>query len=198
MGGGSLVRRIFDRAGYAVNVSIWNAYEISGPTTQTMIELAKIAQVLGLAFVVVCYVLWLRRGRQRFVEAAALMLLVVLMMILTNKTFSPQYVMWLGGPAAAGIAMLPHSALADDTPEQWSRCDEEAVRRLRTITRVLLAATFLTTMVYPVGYDPIVQNRFGLTLITLVLVARNGLLVWMFVLLAAWVLSFVRSPKAAS
>jgi hypothetical protein len=31
------------------------------------------------------------------------MLLVITVTIVTNKTFSPQYMMWLGGPMAAMI-----------------------------------------------------------------------------------------------
>lgn len=185
-----MVMRIFHRSAYAVNVSIWNAWEISGPMTEAMISAAKVAQALGIIFVAITYVLWLRRGRQRFVEAAALMLTVILMMILTNKTFSPQYVMWLGGPAAAGIAMLPHSNLPDDTEIERRRSDREAVSRLRVITRVLLVCTLLTTIVYPIGYDPIVHDRMGLPLVTFVLVARNLLLLWLFYLLCLWVVHF--------
>lgn len=185
-----MLARVIYRSAYAVNVSIWNAYEISGPGSNSMLAAAKIAQPVGLLFVAICYVLWLRRGRQRFVEAAALMLLVVLTMILTNKTFSPQYIIWLGGPAAAGIAMLPHSHLADDTRAERRRSDYEAVSRLRTIARVLLLCTLLTTVVYPIGYDSIVRDRFGLTFFTLALATRNLLLAWLFYLVALWVVHF--------
>lgn len=191
-----MVDRIFARSAYAVTLSIWNAWEISGPMTQTMIAAAKVAQAIGIVFVAICYILWLRRGRLRFVESAAIMMMVVLMMILTNKTFSPQYVMWMGGPAAAGIAMLPHSPLPDDTPAEWNREHGEAVQRLRLVTRVLLVATLLTTLVYPVGYYPLTHDEVGLTVVTLALAARNALLVWLFVLLATWVLDFVRRPPS--
>ena len=184
--------RIFHLSSYAVNVSIWNAWEISGPMTETMLVAAKIAQAIGLVFVAGCYIAWLRRGRQRFVEASALMQLVILVMILTNKTFSPQYMMWLGGPAAAGIAMLPHSGLADDTDEERVRSDHEAVDRLRTITRVFLVCTLLTTIVYPVGYSPIVHGTIGLSVVTIVLATRNLLLSYLLYLVGLWVVHFSR------
>ena len=184
--------RIFHRSAYAVNVSIWNAWEISGPMTETMLVLAKVAQAVGLAFVAVCYLAWLRRGRQRFVEASALMQLVILVMILSNKTFSPQYMMWLGGPAAAGIAMLPHSGLPDDSEEERVRSDNEAVHRLRTISRVFLACTLLTTIVYPVGYEPIVHGTIGLSVVTVVLATRNLLLAYLLFLVGLWVVHFSR------
>ncbi len=187
-----MIWRIFHLSAYAVNVSIWNAWEISGPMTETMLVLAKVAQAVGLAGVAVCYVAWLRRGRQRFVEASALMQLVILVMILSNKTFSPQYMMWLGGPAAAGIAMLPHSTLADDSPEERERSENEAVDRLRTISRVFLACTVLTTIVYPVGYDPIVHGTIGLSVVTMVLATRNLLLTYLLYLVALWVVHFSR------
>ncbi|MDA8439516.1 MAG: glycosyltransferase family 87 protein [Propionibacterium sp.] len=184
--------RIFHLSSYAVNVSIWNAWEISGPMTETMLVAAKLAQAIGLVFVAVCYIAWLRRGRQRFVEASALMQLVILVMILTNKTFSPQYMMWLGGPAAAGIAMLPHSGLADDTDQERVRSDHEAVDRLRTITRVFLVCTLLTTIVYPVGYSPIVHGTIGLSVVTIVLATRNLMLSYLLYLVALWVVHFSR------
>ena len=184
--------RIFHLSSYAVNVSIWNAWEISGPMTETMLVGAKVAQALGLVFVAVCYIAWLLRGRQRFVEASALMQLVILVMILTNKTFSPQYMMWLGGPAAAGIAMLPHSGLPDDTDDERIRSDHEAVNRLRTISRVFLVCTLLTTIVYPVGYSPIVHGTIGLSVVTVVLATRNLLLTYLLYLVGLWVVHFSR------
>lgn len=39
------------------------------------------------------------------------MLLVISVMIVTNKTFSPQYMIWLGGPHAAGFALLGRRSL---------------------------------------------------------------------------------------
>lgn len=182
--------RLVHRSAYAVNLSIWNSFEISGPMTEHLITAAKYAQYLGIVFVALTYVRWLRRGRERLIEAAALMLTVILMMILTNKAFSPQYMMWLGGPAAAAIAVLPHSRRPDDTGIERQRSEDESVRRLRVITRVLLVCTLLTTLVYPLGYDQLVRGMVGVTVVTLALVARNLLLAWLFVLLALWAWHF--------
>ena len=187
--------RILRRNEYIVEVSKWNAWEISGPMTQTMLKASSLSMAAGLAFVLLCYAIWLRRRHHRLTDAAALMLLVILMMMITNKTFSPQYIMWVGGPTAAAIALLPHADREDaDAPDAAAHRHAD-VSHLRAITRWLLIVTALTTLVYPVGYAPIVHNRLGLTPMTLVLVGRNLLLGWLFWLVARWVWHTVRRSE---
>ncbi len=88
--------------------------------------------------------------------------------------------------------MLPHSGLADDTDQERIRSDHEAVDRLRTITRVFLVCSLLTTIVYPVGYSPIVHGTIGLSVVTIVLATRNVLLSYLLYLVGLWVVHFSR------
>ncbi len=79
------------------------------------------------------------------------MLLVILVMIVTNKTFSPQYMIWLGGPHAAGFALLGRR------PPNTEGYSVER-RRLWVISLFILTCTVLTGIVFPIGYDPLVRD----------------------------------------
>ncbi len=167
-----------------VAVSDFNAWEISGPATELFQTLASAAMALGLLATVACYLLWLRRGDQRLIEGAALMLLVIFVMIVANKTFSPQYIIWVGGPLAAGWAM------ASENPKgsHRARSDEH---HLAEISEWTLVITLLTQIIYPIGYASLVGHRPGMHGATLVLAARNVVLCWVLFKIAAWIWSFL-------
>jgi len=80
----------------------------------------------------------------------------------TNKPLSPQYLLWLGGPAAA-LLLLRHGAPSDE---------RAAIRR--TSYALLLLALF-THLVYPLLYFGLLGERGYpmLVIATLVTVARN-------------------------
>jgi hypothetical protein len=93
-------------------------------------------------------------------------LATVAVMTISNKTLSPQYLLWMGGPAAA--LLLVRSAAGPD--------------QRRVVTRLaaqLLALALLTHLVYPLLYNGLI-NRSGPALAvaaTLVASLRNlGLL----------------------
>ena len=77
--------------------------------------------------------------------------------IVANKSFSPQYLMWLAGP----LALLAGSTTHPD-------------RRTRVASWGLLgwAVALLTQVVYPLGYDALIANPGG-TAVTGLLIARN-------------------------
>ncbi len=180
----AMLARMVDRHQYWIGVSEFNAWEISGPGTSALLSGAGISFALGIAVSVAGYLLWLRGRRQRLIEGAALMLLVIVVMIVTNKTFSPQYIIWLGGPLAAGWAM------ASENPKgSWQAGDDE--HRLAEISEWTLLVTLMTQLVYPIGYASLVGHRPGLHGATLVLTARNVLLVWLLVKVCAWIWSFL-------
>src|SRR5699024_11518737 len=99
-----------------------------------------------------------------------LVMAIVLVMIITNKTFSPQYVVWLGGPAAY---LLLH-------------CGRTGPRARTSVALVwtVLAAALLTQFVYPVFYPPLYGDPGHLGLATALLAVRNLLLC----MLAGWVI----------
>ena len=188
-----MLARIVAKEHYWVGISSFQAFEIWGPGADVLLALASASTVIGYLGTVVLYVLWLRRPHRRLVEAAALMLFVVLIIIVTNKTFSPQYIMWLGGPLAAGFAVVSY----DVTGQEHLRVHATDQRRLVRMGWVVLALTALTQLVYPIGYSPLVQGTLGMTAVTLVLAVRNigivALLAWTLV----WILSFTRPTRSA-
>ncbi len=168
-----MVVRAFSPDEFTVAVSRWQAFEIAGPTVWLMQQFATLATVLGLAAVGVAYWLWLRRRRRSLVEAGLLMMLVITVTIVTNKTFSPQYMMWLGGPMAAMIVasgrLEPHADLG------WPR--------VRTLAVWVLGLTLATQFVYPIMYEPLVHGGWLMIPATAVLLGRN-----VAILVFTWVL----------
>ncbi len=181
--------RAFHIGDFAVTVSRFQAFEIYGTSVDLWITLSGIATVIGLAILVIFYISWLIRGHTRLIEAAAFTLLVILMMITTNKTFSPQYMIWLGGPLCAALAILGN----EDRTRYTFLGDR---RRLLTLTAGILLATVLTGIVFPIGYEALVRDfsrsawfRFP---ISCILVVRNGLIVALMIQVVRWIISFIK------
>ena len=185
-----MLARAVHRAPWIVEISDWQAFEIIGPGVSLMLLLSKLATALGILAALAACAMWLRRGHGRPIEATALMLLVVAMMIVTNKTFSPQYIIWLGGPVAAGYAIVAQTPAG--TPR--ARRDEQ---RLFLVAKILLLVTAVTQLIYPIGYSPLVRpgvgiTRFEMVVVTGLLAVRNVGVCYLLWLVARWVWQFVR------
>lgn len=175
---------------YVVAVSRFQAFEIWGPGVEFFNRMADLAFYGGLIAMVVAYVLWIRRGDQRLIEAFALMMFVVVLMIVTNKTFSPQYMIWLGGPMAAAFAILGHE-------EHFSFIYSIDRRHIKWSSILIAWILLLTTVVYPLGYGNLVRDFPGVGSylqlpVTLALVLRNVLMLWLFSGFCRWIWSFVK------
>jgi len=175
-----MLARALDPSGWRVKLSKYNAYEIiTGPGIDALLSFSTIATAVGLLLVLGLVVL---AGVQRTTDpwrVGLLVLAVVLVMIVTNKTFSPQYVIWLGGPV---VHLLLHAGTA-------------APRR-RTSARIavaVLAVAVLTHVVYPLWYSPLIRGGPELAGATTVLVMRNLLLV----ALTGWIIVRAIRPPAA-
>lgn len=175
---------------YAVTTSRFQAFEIYGPGVEVWMRIATVATVLGLGLVVAFFIAWWRRGRGRLIDAAAFVLLVILIMIVTNKTFSPQYMIWLGGPLAAAIALLG----CEDRNLASFLVDRA---RLLALAVAVLGTTIATGIIFPLGYPPLVRDipsAAWLRLpITLVLAARNLTMILMTIGMVKWIWGIVRS-----
>ena len=121
-----------------------------------MLIFSTVATVAGLALL---GWLWLRARKLPVVTADVLgwlFLATSIVVTITNKTLSPQYILWLGGPLAA----------------LWIRTPgDPAVRRAGIL---LLVISLLTQGVYPLTYPALISAR-GLTpiLSTTLLATRN-------------------------
>lgn len=156
-----MIGRLFtDR--WNVSKSPYNAYEVFGPGVDAWLAVATVATGVGLLLLLGVVLVWLRSpARADLLTAGLVMLLVTTVMIVTNKTFSPQYVMWLGGPLAAMLAIAPRQARST---EPW----------LRHLGWAVLGITVCTQLVYPILYGQLVHEVMWATpLVTFFLVVRN-------------------------
>jgi hypothetical protein len=144
---------------WRVHVSTYKAFEIFGPGVRAFEILSTVVTVGGL---VLLGWLWHRARMLPSVSAetvAWLFLATSAMVTITNKTLSPQYILWLGGPLAALLARWPQDP------------------QVRKAARLLLVICVLTQVEFPLGY-PSLANVTWLTFpVTLVLGARDILLV---------------------
>ncbi len=161
-----LVARAIRPGGWVVEISRYQAYEIFGPGVDFWVRVSSVATLVGLAVLAVLFVRAFRAGDVSPVAVAFLILTTVAVMIVTNKTLSPQYLLWLGGPTAATL-LLRHRASAEERAA------------IRTTAYALLLLALLTHLVYPVLYFGLLDWKGypKLLLGTLVTVLRNvGLL----------------------
>ena len=180
-----MIARLFSPDTWTVYISKYNAFEIEGPGTIFLTYAASAATLLGGITMIVLYIGWLRNKDRTPIEAGTLMIIATLIMIITNKTFSPQYMIWLGGPVAALLTISArHPGLLPDQGRLFSWAtrpkhltqDQHLVGPLtlaRHIAVWTLALTLLTQAIYPVLYDYLTDVRWLTPGALLVLTLRN-------------------------
>lgn len=166
-----MLARLGDGGTWSVQFSRWQAFEVFGPGVALWLAVASMATVLGM---VACLALTWRTvtaSRPDGPALAAAMLSVVAIIVLTNKTLSPQYIGWLGAPLAALVARVgldgrTRHSVAPATVRRWA-------------AQVLLIAV-LSQVIYPWLYDALVglapDSPFKTT-VALCLALRNLLIV---------------------
>jgi hypothetical protein len=148
---------------WVVDISKYQAYEIFGHGVTAFLTVSTVTTVLGLVVIAALYFRAFRSGSPSAVGVGLVVLSTVAIMILTNKTLSPQYLLWLGGPMAA-LLVLKKS----ETTEQ-----ERAL--IRRIAVQLLVLALLTHLVYPALYDGLLgrQGHIMIIVATIVTSLRN-------------------------
>jgi hypothetical protein len=163
-----VVARAIRPGGWTVHISQYHAYEIYGPRVELWLLVSNLATLVGLTVLAVLFMRAFRAAEVTPVAVSFLILTTVAVMIVTNKTLSPQYLLWLGGPTAA-LLLLRDRATAEE---------HAAIRRT---AYALLLLALLTHLVYPLLYPGLLGRRGDLMLVvaTVVTVARNlGLLIF--------------------
>jgi len=161
---------------YTVNYSNYQAFEVFGPIDGPLLGAASVSLIVGVLVIVGLYVLWLRRPQRALEEAGVLMIVATAIMIVTNKTFSPQYLIWLAGPIAATLALCPRG--------------RPFARTLNWTAIWMLVLTAATQVIYPVMYNYLDGYASGplVPVTTALLAVRNAgvvaLTVWLIVTLA--------------
>jgi hypothetical protein len=159
---------------WLVDISQYQAYEIFGPGVDAWIVISNIATLLGLTMIIVLTVRAFRHNGSTPVAIGFVIVATVAIMTITNKTLSPQYLLWLGGPMAALMVLRPNASV-DEQP---------AINRM---AGQLLILALLTQLVYPLFYDGYLgrSGQMMIILSTVVTAIRNLALV-VFTVEACW------------
>ncbi len=172
-----MVGRLFSPDKFPVAYATSNSFEISGPGTEALTAAARVSLPLAIALLLVSVLVWLARGPMSASEGMVLMLLVPTIMACTSVVLSPQYILWLGMPAAAIIAVTPVDRPPAGINQQGA---------LGMVTLLLLTSA-ATQMIFPVSYGTLFRIAPGLELATLALLVRQLLLlIWTTLCLAWW------------
>jgi hypothetical protein len=163
-----MVARAVQPDRWIVDISKYQAYEIFGPGVKPLLLLSSLATVLGLLLIVGLYVRCFRDPDPSPVAIGLAIMATVTIMIITNKTLSPQYLLWLGGPMAAVILLVPTATDAE----------RQAIRRLAL---QLLGLALLTHLVYPLLYDGLLGRQgYLMIIVSTVMTAFRNLALLLF------------------
>lgn len=148
------------------------SFEIFGPGVDQLVTASSVLMACTMLFGL-GWALWHFLGDAWSPRSTALFFLtMVLLLIVSNKVFSPQYVVWFGPLLAVLLAKQP-----GDMPSTPARAEThgeaDALRKLTWLS-VLVAA--LTTAVFPFTYNLLFEGPHWFA--ALVLTARNILMVY--------------------
>src|SRR5215212_536327 len=90
---------------WIVDISRYQAYEIFGSGVDASVMISNIATLVGLALIIVLTIRAFRHDGSTPVAIGFVIVAIVAIMTITNKTLSPQYLLWLGGPMAALLVL---------------------------------------------------------------------------------------------
>lgn len=175
-----LFLRCFDSATWSTPYTQFMAFQVEGPGAGTLLHLSTVAT--AACVLLLCW-LWWRSWQAGPAGPALVGLLAVVaacLLIVPNKTLSPQYLLWIGGALAALGATAP---------------DEPLLPRLNVL---LLVGCGITQIIYPIGYGMITGPNWANVVGALLLLARNGILVAITVLAVRRILVLTRRTAAAS
>jgi hypothetical protein len=158
-----MVAHAFDPERWVVHYSKFQAYEVFGPGVATLLTVSTVATVVGLGVTVALFVRGFVDPEVTAVGLGLLVLATIAITTLTNKTLSPQYLLWLGGPAA--VLLLSRSTQGP----RWHRV-------LRRLAVQLLVLALLTQLTYPLLYNGLLgRTSSGFAIVSTVVTALRNL-----------------------
>ncbi|HET6210092.1 MAG TPA: glycosyltransferase 87 family protein [Jatrophihabitans sp.] len=156
-----LARAVHPVGVWTIRLSKYKAFEIFGAGSRLLITLSSVLTVLGGLLLITLWRRALRLGTPSAETLGWLFLATALIVTVTNKTLSPQYLLWLGGPVAALAVRAP------------------ADHAVRSFGRVLMVTALATQFTFPIGYNALLKTHSLMPLVALDLALRNTLLVWL-------------------
>ncbi|WP_290216165.1 DUF2029 domain-containing protein [Corynebacterium atrinae] len=164
-----MVAAHFQPEAYTIEYATSKSFEISGPGTPAAVGIidALMYGCLLAAIVWAAYLFFTQRWNPR--PAVAFALVIVLVLIVTNKVFSPQYTVWFGPLIAVCLCL-------------------SASRYVRNMAWLSVAIAGLSLLIFPFLYDPLfmdIGSQAGAVSLV-VLVSRNVLMLALTVLSLAW------------
>lgn len=148
------------------------SFEIFGPGVDQLLTASSVLMVCTMLFGL-GWALWRFLGDAWSPRSTALFFLtMVLLLIVSNKVFSPQYVAWFGPLLAVLVAKQPDEARSASGRDA-AQSEPDTLRKLTWLS-VLAAA--LTTVVFPFTYNLLFEGPHWFA--ALVLTARNILMVY--------------------
>ena len=182
-----MLRRLFDPDSWVVDISPFQAYEIFGDGVEFWLLVSNVATVLGMLAIVVLLARGMATMRPSVFTVGLVMTAIIAVLVITNKTLSPQYLLWLGGPMSALLVWETRPAPVQDEVEE-SVGNHHLARRMGV---GLLVLALLTHLVYPTFYDALLgRSALATTAVgTVIMAVRNvGLVLFtVWVCAAAWV-----------
>lgn len=148
------------------------SFEIFGPGVDQLVTASSVLMACTMLFGL-GWALWHFLGDAWSPRSTALFFLtMVLLLIVSNKVFSPQYVVWFGPVLAVLLAKQP-----GDMPSAPKRAETQVeADTLRKLTWLSVLAAGLTTVVFPFTYNLLFEGPHWFA--ALVLTARNILMVY--------------------
>jgi hypothetical protein len=157
-----MVLRIPHPRTWVVGMSRYQAFEVFGPGVGTWLVISTVATLVGLVIMIMLYARGYRTPNPTSGTIGVMILATIAIMTITNKTLSPQYLVWLGGPMAAMLIMRSRDVRGRATI--FSRF---AIQ--------LLVLALITHLVYPLTYTGLYEAPHGrmFVLSTILLLIRN-------------------------
>lgn len=163
-----VLRAAYREGFYDIGFAASKSYEITGPGTNGALLFTSVLMVAVIGFAVAWAIMRLRGAPWTAYDMGSFFVAVALLLIATNKVFSPQYLAWVAPLLAVQLAFLWQPSTAER---------QASASRLTWVAVPLLLATGLTTYVYPFHYGGIIDGTRPDVFTAIVLALRNLLIV---------------------